>query len=425
MLRSVASSSSSSSSSTGGSGLQVVANRGVMPSATQIGNNSANQFYRADTRVRCISPAVAISRLCVAHAGFIYGVGAHDTVLGNDYGIETVLELSSPVAQKNLFYGGQQFGVVPNGVPFIISDPQDNQYIPADTVFYIRDSKIINKSSDLFPALYGTWANTGIGDYQAFDSNAASQCAATGTMSAPSSSTAFTNGVPYMILGVPASAQPAIGIVGDSIGWGQNDVADASGNLGYICRGLEGVNGHQMPYVNNSVGSNQYALAVINQSKRYRDSLRYVTHAVVELGTNDITVNSSNLAALQTFATNMANDLKSIIGPYGRRLQVAFTTLPPKTTSTDSWATLANQTPRTGFAAGGTRDTYNSWLKTQVGTLIDAVIDPNPYIEDPSGNVWIVTGAANYATSDGTHPSTAACILMAQAVNTWAASLST
>ena len=77
----------------------------------------------------------------------------------------------------------------------------------------------------------------------------------------------------------------------------------------------------------------------------------------------------------------------------------------PRTTSTDSWATVAKQTPVSGFEAGGIRDQVNAWFVANSGTgkLIDIVLDTCTAVEDPAGNKW---KASN--TADGAHPNSTA-----------------
>ena len=55
---------------------------------------------------------------------------------------------------------------------------------------------------------------------------------------------------------------------------------------------------------------------------------------------------------------------------------------------------------------------------------LDAVIDANVCVEDPANpGKWVTTGAANYPTTDGTHPSPALHLLASQLVRAWASGL--
>jgi hypothetical protein len=85
------------------------------------------------------------------------------------------------------------------------------------------------------------------------------------------------------------------------------------------------------------------------------------TDVILSLGINDlfVTAGSVTLAQMQGFAT-------TVIGLLTRRgLRVWLATLLPHTTSTDNWATTANQAPyNADHAAGGLRSQYNDWLRT-------------------------------------------------------------
>ena len=105
----------------------------------------------------------------------------------------------------------------------------------------------------------------------------------------------------------------------------------------------------------------------------------------------------------------------------------------PCTASTDAWATAANQTVNAGYESAytpgvsgtatsgagltGTRGAFNAWLFAQAAAgVIDGVIDVNAAIED-AGNPgkWATNGSANYATTDGIHPTTVKHVAMAAA----------
>jgi len=79
-------------------------------------------------------------------------------------------------------------------------------------------------------------------------------------------------------------------------------------------------------------------------------------------------------------------------------------------TSTDTFLTVANQTPGTGaygagWDVGGNADLFNQWLETQVGTLIDGLVDMVDWHDPVATTKWVVDGVtASYATGDGVHP---------------------
>lgn len=116
----------------------------------------------------------------------------------------------------------------------------------------------------------------------------------------------------------------------------------------------------------------------------------------------------------------------------GFGLRVHATTCTPRTTSTDSWATLENQTKHVNepiriavnawLRAGAPQDTNG--LAVAPGTA-GAVLNPNlTTLSDVAdaiesvrdSGLWAVNGTSNYFTGDGTHPRSAAAVAMAGAV---------
>ena len=179
-----------------------------------------------------------------------------------------------------------------------------------------------------------------------------------------------------------------------------------------------------MPYTAMTVGSNRFQYDTAVTGSGVRTALKYFTHAIIELGCNDISGGAS-LSTVQNYLIAMCNEIKSYIGPYGKSIHIAVMKISPRADSTNLYVDLAGQTPRTPFTPGGIRDQYNTWLDTQKGVLFEDLIDPNPYWESsPGSGLWVVNGTANYPTTDGTHPRGALHIAAAQAVNTWAQTLS-
>lgn len=141
-----------------------------------------------------------------------------------------------------------------------------------------------------------------------------------------------------------------------------------------------------------------------------------------DLGANDI-ANSRTLAQLQADAQTCWTALAA-----GGARVFAFTVF-PQSTSTNSWADVANQTAR--FPVGSVRDTYNGWLRAgasmtvdgqtvtigQLGHPIAELLDVSSAFEAPTDPTKILTnGSANYATQDGAHPTAAANTIIATAM---------
>lgn len=92
-------------------------------------------------------------------------------------------------------------------------------------------------------------------------------------------------------------------------------------------------------------------------------------------------------------------------------------------TTTDSWATEANQTIGAGWQAGGNVEQYYALLPAEIAAgRIDAFLNFQSWRGvDP--NKWVVNGSANYATGDSTHPSAAIHALEAAEIRTAKATL--
>lgn len=132
-----------------------------------------------------------------------------------------------------------------------------------------------------------------------------------------------------------------------------------------------------------------------------------------EMGINDIGGNPT-LASLQALKLAKWN----LAAAMGMKIAVVIT--PVETTSTDSWATTTNQTPKSGFTTGGLYFTYKAWLLTFPHPAIFAVIDTGTAVCETdigSGNlVWNPTYSDG---STGIHPGTAGHIQIATAANVY------
>jgi lysophospholipase L1-like esterase len=406
-------------------GLQIVVTRCMAPNDSYLGNTSGRSDTRNDNRTRMYVGASTVRKLRVAYRGTIRIGGGAEQNLPNSFGIEFAIEDNSPSIYEQAMFGGNLVGTVP-GNGLLISD--EMAMVLTSGLFYSRSSLTVAAPTDSIPRASQAWT-AGSGDFTSSNPEAAGQVTGTGAMTNPGTGIITRRGLkPYMILGVPDTPMPAVAIFGDSIADGFGDsTLSATGDGGYVARGL-GAAG--VPYVNLAVGSNrlQHDTAVTGSANR--QVLPYVTHVVIELGTNDISAGTS-LSTIQGYLQAMCEEIKAVVGPYGKRPRIAVCKITPRTSSTDDWATIALQTPMTRFGVGEVRDQYNDWLDTQVGVLFDDLIDPNRQIEDDgaaSGGTgahgkWIVNGTANYSTGDGIHPRSASYALAALEVQAWAQTL--
>lgn len=231
-------------------------------------------------------------------------------------------------------------------------------------------------------------------------SGASDETAAVGAMTSGSS---VATGVLTPILMVAPITQPAVLLLGDSrvVGSGSVSANDAftgvSGDRGETPRSVGPWFGYSMVAVQGTSAQNY-----VGAAHALRNALQtYFSTVICNYGINDITGSARTPA--QTLA-----DLKTIAGYFpGKKFYQC--TIAPRTTSSDSWATIANQTLNANSAG----------IATLNGLIRAAPVEFTGYYEladvvesSRDSGKWIVNGVANYATADGLHETTAANLLI-------------
>lgn len=196
---------------------------------------------------------------------------------------------------------------------------------------------------------------------------------------------------PALITGVPLVPidSPIIGFVCDSNGAGFNDLGiPGTDAYGYIRRAMDG----KLSYVNCSysgVGaSNSNTEAALRQRLALADTLQ-IDDWYLALGTNDSYTTEAERTTLKNNLVTIAN----LLLQRGQRVWCA--TLPPRTTSTDAWATTGNQT---ALASESGRVAMNAWFRS-VPAPFSGCFDIADALETArDSGIW----KAGY-TIDGTH----------------------
>jgi hypothetical protein len=133
-------------------------------------------------------------------------------------------------------------------------------------------------------------------------------------------------------------------------------------------------------------------------------SNNYCTHVISEFPFNDI---KSGVGA-----SVVETRMQTLAGLWSKKIYL--TTIEPDTASSDSWATLGNQTP---FAQESDRVAYNTWVRgTPSG--FNGYFDVASAVESSlNSGLWKVDGTANkyVGPSDGVHETKAGYILISAA----------
>jgi hypothetical protein len=223
---------------------------------------------------------------------------------------------------------------------------------------------------------------------------------------------------PSAIIGMPTSeatrrSTRTLGVISDSFvapGTGDAYIGNVD-EKGWAARAYSG----KIGWLNIAAGGEQLQscwLSTLAKRHKYRMEMVAACDWVIEgLGTNDFAAGSP-----PTLATFQANKLDLWARIARRGVKVRAHTIAPRTTSTDAWATTANQTavastfgPESG--SGSVRQQYNAWLRAGAPTVAGVAVTP--------GTVGaLVAGQAG-------HPLATACLDLASAIEVYEPSTST
>ncbi|KIQ05010.1 hypothetical protein RU07_02045 [Agrobacterium tumefaciens] len=201
--------------------------------------------------------------------------------------------------------------------------------------------------------------------------------------------------LPFVLVGQQLNAATAIYCIGASVERGQQDSSgDGTAGGGYIRRGLNPSGGTKHAFLIGAKRGESLSTFLASGSKRLT-YLKYANSILLGFGGNDFTNGVPVNTALASLST--VNDLIIAAGVERR----ALLGMVVKTDTTDAYATIANQTPRSGFAA------FRTAFHAGAASLGMTVVDTSSSWEDASNlGYWKVNGTANWSTSDGTHPTT-------------------
>lgn len=379
---------------------------------------SGTNHVRAEARTRHHTGNADLSEIRLGYAGFYLTNGSGiEANVPNSVSLQVALEWEG-IGTVQFTFNGLLIGTISSAL-WVYTDPiRPSQFglskFPKNTQFWVRRLSEVTQTQR-----YGRHesSSAGVGERTVFsDGLSASQLLGTGTISVPAGG-ADASAIlgPNLILGRPVGAADiAVAFIGDSIMTGSNDSGvggDGEIGGGWGARGLWSVNSRKVPWVKLSVGgaTAQNLLA----GTKWVEALRFCTHAVVEPCTNDMAVASRSAA--QADADNKG--IQTLCKAAGIRW-VDQVLCMPRVATTDSGATVVNQTPVTGFETGGARrDAYNT-LAATLGAHQDGVFDLNPTVADVTDLDRWKAGYSN----DGVHLTSTGHIAAGTAFATRAAS---
>lgn len=353
----------------------IIANRFLAPTAT--GSVPPNYTSR---RSHYAHPDGAISNFKTVDCDFVFsGITA---VAAASRIIKRYIEYPAGVFTQVTWNGGQTTVTLNTGA--IVSDPI-NLTIPAGAQFWERTVNLTNTVS-LFPFQQLPASSQTLGSP---DGNSATDQGNSGTIAATSTQTTF--GATVMIGDIAVANAKSYVIFGDSIAWGEGDISNtgSKGGNGWIGRAMDA---HGYPYL-KIAKQGQQAADLVAAPSRVQALLAQMqfTDVICEYGVNDLRLGRTQAQILA--------DHQTIYG-YVAGKKIAQTTITPRSSSTDSWATVANQTAKTdgNMAALNSVNAAIRAKPANVNTVIEAA---DAAMSARDSGVW---KAAPVRTLDGTHP---------------------
>lgn len=267
--------------------------------------------------------------------------------------------------------------------------------IPAGAQFYTRTLVSVASAGQKWPTMDVLQLASAQGDSATLATGTLPSI--TGALTPSNSATAFG---PVAILGRTA-APNAVVLIGDSIVSGNGDTQT---NLatGYISRALN----LEWPILCVAQSGEAASIALgagtgFAANHVHRKALIQgcgITHAIINYGNNDLGGSASSATVIS--ALQVIYNLLFSLG-----ITVINGTIGTRSTSTDQFKTLANQTVTAEFTPSSQIDTCNAFVKG-LPSPVAYTYDVNAAIRDPSTYKWVANGTAYISClSDGIHPS--------------------
>lgn len=381
---------------------QIVCTRGAFPTLIENGGGDKTRF---ESHIFVDTGESACTGLQLHYAAW-RGRDFEDSTLSiADFDLQASIVFNNQFCPMSV--GGTTTTPVQAGATQVTTNPA-GVYLPPNTEIKVKTGAIVASAGQSIPA--GLSQTTRIKKVGSTD--AASQIFSRFDINNSSGRVDTTLGLtPLMITGIPEFRHVAIAGWGDSLMAGVGDsTTNANGATGWFehaCMNVDGA-GRNIPFTNLSKSGDQTNTYDADEAYARFAVLEYVTHVIFGMGNNDI-------MAGRTLAQMQAAHLEAWAHARLFGVESGATTLPPRTTSTDGWATVENQTPLANYTTAGIRGQFNAWLFERLAAgALDFIIDINSVAADTT-NPDVFKAGFSY---DGTHWGTASTQTIAAYVKT-------
>jgi lysophospholipase L1-like esterase len=385
------------------------------PAGSRMGLNlDASSSAPWSIRRRMVNGATALSNLIVRLPNWYVPENMTETVPANAIRIRCSVEYPKGTTPVHFTKNGDSYMVVAPGET-LESDPMAKE-LPANADFYLHlyiaawDGEAEVTGEIPFGRAVTQQGGTASDD-QYTNSSATDM---TGTIGGET--TAYTGtGTRYdvaFIGGIPAdpSAKSFI-VIGDSISQRDSGTAsDSKSNQGMWARWLVGVAGLGLLNLGRAASeANDWVKLPRRQMPRVEAMMENVgSHVIVMLGTNDMP--SSGGTALDY--VQPLRDVQELVSwlAIAKRRRVYVATLSPRSGSTDSWATVENQTPAGSTTLWPSRIAFNKHVREGLRNAAGYIEIADTLESARDAGTWKAG-----LTEDGLHPDAQGCAAVASA----------
>ena len=338
-------------------------------------NNSLN------SRKICFAPTASkISDIVLAFTGS--GLNNPETDIPNAFTAKVSVEYPLGSTPQRLYFNGADNVVVTPGRTFYKSDPLPIS-IPAGAQFAVKS--YITWTGTLWSAQWsasqqaGEWTNRGTG----LADNSLNNTVLTNT-------TALQGLAPAIYASIQTPI-PVVGIIGDSIAALAADSVDLAVGYNGWGRAMRG----QIPFINLGRAGETFANWNTRHEGRCLILRNAVTDVIIQYGHNDIFLSGTSAATLLSYVKATAD----MFNAQGRRCWGV--TVGPRTTSTDAWLTIGNQT-LASVPNEAIRQTYNATLLANYASMgLAGVFDLGHAIDPQDTGKWPCDPGAPAVTALG------------------------
>lgn len=327
-----------------------------------------------NTRAVFFAPATtSISDIVLACGGFGNGLtGEVDLPTVGAFTVTAAIEYPAGTFTPVYTNGSRTLSVTP-GRTFYQFDPCPI-IIPAGAAFFVKcfvswttgHFWIGENAANEIPA---GWCNIGIG-------------LADNTLTATVFSQTTQGGYCPIVYARYGTPTPVLGIIGDSISVAGTQNADPVACARFIERAML----NKVPVLNQARTGAGFITMLTRLDGYHATNRDHITHLILSMCRNDLQGGT---------AASVEANMQLCLAPFlARGVQVWCVTSLPTTTSTDAWATTANQTvANAGIEAQ--RLLYNAWLRTNWQSLgLSGIFDWARVVDPTDSGKWNVDGTA-------------------------------